>query len=256
MYTIFICFLSPPWTDRQCGTAIVKDLWWDKKWLVPFGFWSLECYTRVTASSINLTLSASLLSTSISQSGIHVLWPVHITWRYQYTTLYPRIYPSKHAFVVTWLSQPHRNIYAITLQLAELSHIQGKALATIYLIRHIHEAEFVFMNPLVTYSRVGSRGPHAPHWYIFLTYFFGILKVSSKRILMFPTRNIVPRVRLVAILVAILDFRQISIIGITFELDDIQRQTTPFFCVILAWGIDWEGYFHDFNKVDTLKLEK
>ena len=31
---------------------------------------------------------------------------------------------------------------------------------------------------------------------------------------------------------------------------------TPFSYVILAWGIDWEGYFHDLSKFDTVKLAK
>ena len=81
-----------------------------------------------------------------------------------------------------------------------------------------------------TFSLVGRWGPYAPHGYIFLTYFFVILKVSSKQFLMFPSRNIVPRVRLAAIL----DFRRKLKIYITFELDIIQRQMTPFFCVTLA----------------------
>ena len=31
---------------------------------------------------------------------------------------------------------------------------------------------------------------------------------------------------------------------------------TPFSYVILAWGIDWEGYIHDLSKFDTVKLAK
>ena len=31
---------------------------------------------------------------------------------------------------------------------------------------------------------------------------------------------------------------------------------TPCSYVILAWGIDWEGYFHDLSKFDTVKLAK
>ena len=34
--------------------------------------------------------------------------------------------------------------------------------------------------------------PMHPQWYIFLTYIFVFLRVSNKRILMFPLRNIVP----------------------------------------------------------------
>ncbi len=31
---------------------------------------------------------------------------------------------------------------------------------------------------------------------------------------------------------------------------------TPFYGIILAWGIDWDGYFQDSNKLETLKCEK
>ena len=74
-----------------------------------------------------------------------------------------------------------------------------------------------------TLSQVGRWGSHAPIWYIFLTNIFEILKMSSKRICMFSSQNIVQRPRFCSLhsshFGGPLGFLTKSIIVNHFELD-------------------------------------
>ena len=59
-----------------------------------------------------------------------------------------------------------------------------------------------------------TGGLRAPSWYIFLTHIFGILRCWILLIFLFPAPTRVPRVCLVAILAAILNFHKTAKVGV------------------------------------------
>ncbi len=100
--------------------------------------------------------------------------------------------------------------------------------------------------PYKAYSLDGNRGPRAPPGFFYATWFFFILKVSIFRICQVPSWNNVPKASFLTLCCTRPEpekSKNYIESGITFEVNNIQRQINTFSHTIMTPGIKWNGYF-------------